>query len=147
VDDGGDEIDHGGKALVGLVTAHGDTLELLEFAEEVFDEVAPLVEVGVDIERLAAAGMLGDDDLRAALVELLDNPVGIEGLVGDQPAELDVLNQRREADRVEALARKELKADEVAERVGEREDFRRPAALRLADGLALSPPFAPWPWR
>jgi hypothetical protein len=37
--------------------------------------MAPFVEVCVDVERLAAARMLGDDDLRAAPVELLDDPV------------------------------------------------------------------------
>jgi hypothetical protein len=81
--------------------------------------MTPFVEVGVDVEGLAAAWMLGDDDLRPTLVQLRDDPVGVEGLVGDQPAELDILDQRREADRVEALARMELEADEVAECIGE----------------------------
>jgi hypothetical protein len=143
----GCEVDHGGEASVGLVASHGDALELLEFAEEVFDEMAPFVDVGVDLKRLAASRMLGDDDRRAALVEFFDDPVGVEGLVGDQPAKLDVLDQRREADRIVALAGEEFEADEVAEGVGESEDFGRQAAFRLADGLALSPPFAPWPWR
>ena len=109
--------------------------------------MAPFVEVEIDVERLQALRPLRDDDLGAAPVELIDDPVGIEGLVGDQAAELDILDQRRNPDRVVALAREELKADEIAERVRKREDFRRPAAFRLADGLALSPPFAPCPWR
>src|ERR1700722_2636601 len=29
------QIDHGSEGLVGLVSAHGDTFELLQFAEEV----------------------------------------------------------------------------------------------------------------
>src|ERR1700692_4278186 len=33
------QIDHGGEALIGLVGAHGDAFELLELAEEVFDEM------------------------------------------------------------------------------------------------------------
>jgi hypothetical protein len=34
-------MDDGFKALVGFVGAHGDSLELFEFAEEVLDEVPP----------------------------------------------------------------------------------------------------------
>jgi hypothetical protein len=52
--------------LIGLVGAHGDALELLELAEEVFDEMPPFVHLLVDGERLCAARMLGNDDLGAA---------------------------------------------------------------------------------
>lgn len=44
-----------------------------------------------DIERLDAPLMLRDDDLRSAFVQVFDDPIGIESLVGDQPAEFDVL--------------------------------------------------------
>ena len=64
VDDGCCEIDHGGKALVGFAGAHGYAFELFEFAEEVFDEMAPFVHLGIDLELLGAAGMLRNDDLR-----------------------------------------------------------------------------------
>ena len=47
--------------------------------------------------------MLGDHDLRAARIQVRDDPVGVEGLVGDQAAELDSLDQGANADRVEAL--------------------------------------------
>jgi hypothetical protein len=40
--------------LVGFVAAHGDAFELLEFAEEVFDQVTPLVDFRVDDEWLCA---------------------------------------------------------------------------------------------
>ena len=40
-----------------------------------------------------------------------------------------------------------LEAHQVAERIGQGDDLRAPAAARAADGLALSPPFAPCPWR
>src|SRR5882762_2211287 len=43
--------------------------------------------------------------------------------------------------------RQQHEADEVAQGVGEGQDFGRHAALGFADGLALSPPFAPCPWR
>ena len=73
--------------------------------------------------------------------------VGIEGRVGDQGTELDALDQRREADGIEALSGQQHEAHEIAKSIGEGEDFGRHAAFGAADGLALSPPFAPWPWR
>jgi hypothetical protein len=36
-----------------------------------------------------------------------------------------------------------FEADQIAERIGESKNFGRKATLRLAYGLALSPPFAP----
>src|SRR4249919_1754064 len=140
-------MDHGLEALVGFVGAQGDTLELLELAEEVFDQMTPFVHLGVDFERGGAARMLRNHDLGAALVEVGDDVVAVEGLVGDQCAELDSLDQRRDAHRVEALSRQQDESDEVAERIGEGQDFGRHATLGFADGLALSPPFAPCPWR
>jgi hypothetical protein len=91
--------------LVGFVATHGDAFELFEFAEEVLDEVSPLVDFQIDVARLASPRVLRDDDLRPAFVEFGDNPVGVESLVGDEPAKLHVSDQRRDADRVEALSR------------------------------------------
>ena len=91
--------------------------------------------------------MLGDDDLRAARVQLIEDLIDVEGLVGDQPSEFDALDQRRHAQGVEAVTRQQLEAHQVAERVGQGDDLRAPAAARAAYRLALSPPFAPCPWR
>ena len=54
-------MDHGFEALIGLVGAHGDALELLELAEEVLDQMAPFVHFGVDL----AAGWRGADAARS----------------------------------------------------------------------------------
>src|SRR5216683_21757 len=140
-------MDHGLEALVGFVGAQGDALELLELAEEVLDQMTPFVHVGVDLERGGAARMLRDHNLGAALVEVGDDVVAVEGLVSDQGTELDALDQRRDSHRVVALSRQQHESDEVAQGIGEGQDFGRHAALGFADGLALSPPFAPCPWR
>jgi hypothetical protein len=63
--------------------------------------------------------VLRDHDLGAALVEVGDNVVAVESLVGDQRAEFDAVDQRRNADRVEALSRQQDESNEIAERVGE----------------------------
>src|SRR5246500_5601546 len=140
-------MDHRGEALIGLVGAHGDAFELLEPAEEVLDEMPPFVHLLIDGERLCAARMLGDDDLGAARVEIGDNGVAVERLVGDQRVEGQSLDERRHAHGVEALSRQKHEAHEIAERIGEGQDFGGHAALRTADRLTLSPPFAPCPWR
>ncbi len=133
------------EALVGLACAHGDAFELFEFAEEVFDEVAPFVHLLVDIARRDALWPLRDDDLGAALVEFGDDPVGVEGLVAEQGIELDPVDERRYTDRVVAIAGKQFEAHQVAQGIGEHEDLGRPPAFGLAYGLILSPPFAPCP--
>src|SRR3954451_18657982 len=140
-------MDHGREAPIGLVAAHGDALGLLELAEEVLDQVSPRVHLAVDLERPGATRVLRDHDLGPALVQFRDEVVAVERLVGDQRLERDRLDQRRDADRVEPLARQQDEADQVAERVGRRHDLGRHAALGAADGSARSPPLAPRPWR
>jgi hypothetical protein len=72
-------MDDGVEALVGFVGAHGDAFELLEFAEEVLDQMTPFVHFRVERQGLGAAWMLRDDDLGAALVEVGDEGVAVEG--------------------------------------------------------------------
>src|SRR5260370_30570368 len=91
--------------------------------------------------------MTGNHNLGAGVVEGGDDVVAVEGLVGDQRAELDALDQRRHADGIEALPRQQHESDEIAQSVGEGQDFGRHAPLGAADGLAPSPPFAPCPCR
>jgi hypothetical protein len=43
LDDGSSEVNVGREAVAGLVGTQGDPLEFLEPAEEVLDQVAPLV--------------------------------------------------------------------------------------------------------
>ena len=147
MDDGGSEVDHRLEASVCLVASHCDAFEFLQFAEEILDQVAPFVNVPVDVERLGAPGMLRDDDLRLAFVHVFDDPVGIKSLVSDQAAEFDVLDQGRDADGIKAMAGEQDEPHQIPERVGQREDFSGPAALRFADGLIFGPPFAPCAWR
>lgn len=78
-------------------------------------------------------------------VDLGTDPVDIECLVGQEGLEIDAGEQGGHADAVVALAGQENEAAEIAERVDQRDDFRRQSAARPAYGLILSPPFAPVP--
>ena len=117
MDDGSSEVDHRLETAVCLVGSHCDAFEFLQFAEEILDQVAPFVDVLVDIEGFGSPLMLRDDDLGPASVQLFDDPVGIKSLVGDQAIEFDILDQGRDADGVEAVAGQKDKPYQIAERV------------------------------
>ena len=134
-------------SLVGFVCAHGDALEFLELAEEeILDQVPPFVEFGIERQRQRAPRMLEDDDFCSPLVQFGDDVVAVKGLVGDDAAKFHAIDQRRDADRIEAMAGQENETNEIAERIGQRQDFSCHAALGTADRLALRPPFAPCPF-
>jgi hypothetical protein len=127
-------MDDGLKAGICLVGAHGDALELLELAEEVLDQVTPLVHLGVDRRLAGSAWMLSDHDLGPPFVEIGNDGVAVEGCVGDQSAEAQPLDQRRHADGVEPMAGQQDKAHEISESIGEREDLGRQTAFGTAYG-------------
>ena len=107
----------------------------------------PLVHLQIDFDRFGPLRHLRDYNFRAALVEFVDDPVGIVGLVAKQRTHFDALDQRCNAQRVPAVTGQQYKANKVAQCIGESDDLGRPTALGLAYSLALSPPFAPWPCR
>ncbi len=138
-------MDHGGEACVGLVVPCCDAAEFFEIAEEVLDLVAPLVhgEVAGNVARPIGLGR--DHGGRPSGVQFRAQPIVVEGLVGQEGAELDVRDQRCDADAVVALARQQQEAGEIAQGIDQRHDLGGQTAARPADGLILSPPFAPLP--
>ena len=56
------------------------------------------------------------------------------------PPKVDSVDQRSDADRIETVAGQQDEADQIAERVGQREYFGRHAALGAADRLVLTFP-------
>src|ERR1043166_8068087 len=142
-EEGCSEMDGGGEACVGLVVARGDATELFEPLEAILDEMPPLVHVGVVRDGQLAVVLGRDDGERTPLVEFGAQGIIVERLVADECRELDVCDQRLDADAVVTLAGKKNEADQVAQRICERHDFRGQAAARAADGLIESPPFAP----
>ncbi len=88
-------IDHRSKGVISFLCAESDALEVLEFAKETFNEVTAFVEFPVDYQGQAALWPLRDDDLCASGVQLCDDPVGSEGLVGNQSLELNACPYRK----------------------------------------------------
>jgi hypothetical protein len=62
MDDSGCEVDHRLETAVCLVASHRYAFDFLQFAEEIFNQVTPFVNVLVDVKRLGAPGMLRDND-------------------------------------------------------------------------------------
>ena len=111
-------MDHGSEAVIRFVAARGRPFELFELAEEILDEMPPLIDLCVDLERFCAPWMLRNHDLGAALVELFDNPVRIESFIGNQPLEREAFDERGNAHRVITMPWQKLEAHEVTECIG-----------------------------
>ena len=73
--------------------------------------------------------------------------VVVERLVGDESIKIDALNQRLSADTVVTVARQQDEARHTAQRIDKCDDLGGQPTARAADGLILSPPFAPAPCR
>lgn len=107
----------------------------------------PFVGVRIELGRKAAVGFWRDNRGDVPFVEVGAQPVGIEGTVGKQVIGGKFLDQFRHRAEVMRLPRQQAEIDKVSKRVGEGQYLGRDAAARAAYGLALSPPFAPWPER
>jgi len=92
---------------------------------------------------LRAAAVGGNDRLGAAGCEPVAQGIGVIGLVAEEDAEAQSLDQLGYGGDLAALAGQERKAHQIAQGVDQSEDFRRQSAFRPADRLILSPPFAP----
>ena len=102
--------------------------------------MAPFVDLGVDCGGAHAAWMLRHNDLGAMRVEIGNDFIAVESLVGPQRAVFDTCNQWGNAYGIEAVAR-------------QRKPNKWPASLRAgilvvmplgaAYGLPLCLPFAP----
>jgi hypothetical protein len=69
--------------------------------------------------------MLRDDDLRAALVEVGNDRIAVEGLFAMKPSEMrpsmsGATDEWSDAHRIETVAGHENKVDEIAERIRQR---------------------------
>lgn len=106
-----------------------------------------LVDFEVDDQRFEALWPLRDADQGAACSHVGADSVAVERLVRQRRFEGDSVDQGRDANRVEAVPRQQNEANEVSERIRQREYLGRPAALRLAYRMTLNPPFEPRPWQ
>ena len=79
----------------------------------------------------------------ATRIQLFQEPIRIKRLVRQKRPERDVADQRGNALHVMRLTGQHQEADQITERIHQRDDLSRQTAARASDGLSLSPPFAP----
>ena len=102
--------------------------------------MAPFIHLGVMRDGCFAVSRGGNDGERAAFVQRGAQAVVVEGFVGDQRCEIDIFDQRLNANAVMALTRQKHKASHRAQRIDQRHNLGRQPAARMADGLIVSPP-------
>jgi hypothetical protein len=143
--DGGNEIDHCGEAFVGLFVSRGNAPKRLEPAEKVLHEVPPLVFLAIMLRVAGCSGAQRNDRLNVAALQLFAQPTGVKRLVANQGEAIDAGQESVERGDVMPLTRQQHEADQIAESVNEDRSLGGQTAARPANGLILSPPFAPVP--
>ena len=126
--EGGGEMDGGGKTGRGLVVTRGNASELLESLKAVFDQVAPLVHLCVMRDRRLTIRLGRNDCYGAAFIQTGAQGVAIECFVCNERGKIDIADQGLDADAVMPLTGKKNEANEIAQGIGERHDLRGQAA-------------------
>ena len=132
-------MDHRREARVGFVVTGGDAAELLNLAEEVLDQMAPLVHLEVAGDCGDPIGFGRDHGNRAPVVQLGAEPVAVEGFVRQQGSEVEIRQKRGDPHAVMSLSRQQDEPHEIAQRVDQRDDLGRQATARTPDGLRPGP--------
>jgi hypothetical protein len=86
-----------------------------------------------------------NDGFDVAAGQALAQPVRIERLVADQGQAGDAGHENVNTRNIVTVPWQQHEAEQIAERIDKRRNLSRQATARLADGLILSPPFAPVP--
>ena len=131
---------HSGKEVAGgFVVACRNRAKLLEFGEEVLDQVPCLVEIAVVIAERSAVGPWRDHGGFARRRQRFKHPlVGIERLVGDQCLGLHLRQKLIGTDQIMRFAAAQVQADRIAERVNEGVDLGTQTTARAPDRLVLA---------
>src|SRR5271169_6217507 len=103
-EDGGDEVDDGGEAFVGLLVTRGDASKGFYAAEEVFDEMPPLVFFSVMLGISTGPLAERNDGLHVVGAQSFAQPTGIKSLIADQGQAIDAGHESVEAGDVVPLA-------------------------------------------
>ena len=113
----------------GFIVACGDGPELLEFSEEVLDQVTRLVHVFVIGARIFSVGFWRNDDLFSGPFErLYDSLVGVEGFIGKNGLGCDVRQKSVRTLKVAGLSGRQNEVERIAKRIDNSVYFcRQPA--------------------
>jgi hypothetical protein len=134
-------------SLFGFFAAHGNTLEAFDFADELLDAGAQLVEpLGEEVRPVLGVAAIRDDRADAPATGGGAVGFGIVALVGDDAARGHVRadgEERLELPAVARLVAGEVEVERIAGKVALEVDLGAEPAARAAERLPLLPPFAP----
>ena len=112
---------------------------MLEFAEEILDEVARFVKLFVVVPLVFAIGFGRNDGAFAGFFERLDDPfVGIEAFVGDHDVGRDLRQQDVGTVEIAGLSGREREAGRIAQRIDRGIDLGAQSAFAAADRFVLA---------
>ena len=112
-------------AGTGFVVSRCYPPEFLDLCKVVFNQVTPLVHVSIVVSLHFPVRFGWNNRSCAALIKVLQEPIGVEGLVGRQRCEGDIVDQGSNPLHVVRLPRQKQKAEQVAERIDQGNDFGR----------------------
>lgn len=138
-------MDEGEIACGGLVVSRCQAPGVLEPIEAPLDPVAQGVDEIIDGDLDSTASAHGNDGNAASVLDVGAHGVGIITLVGDEHFRVGhfAIHHEVVALVVRDFAAGDFRRDREPFGVGPEVDFRGETALRTAETLFLSPPFAP----
>ena len=137
--DGGGELNGGQEIALGFVVAGRDGTELLEFGEEVLDQMKRFKQVSIVVTTDLAIGFGGNDRELTGRGERLDDPfIGVECFVGKERVGLHARQKVIGTDEIVGFAAGQEQVDGVAQRVDQGMDFGAQSAARAADRLVFA---------
>lgn len=135
-DDDARDSNDGGEIGGEFFETGGDTAELLEAGEQVFNEVAGLVFVTIKCARRFAVGTGWNHGFGATRDNVIDQSIGVIALIGgDGASAWGVLQEGFGLGDVRFVGGRDREAERVAERVRDAMDFAAQAAPRASQSL------------
>ncbi len=136
-------MDGGEEVARGFVIAGGDGAEEFEFGEEIFDQVASLVELFIVFPLHRAVGLGRNHRNLSGLLPGNQNPlVRIEASVGQQDVGLELRQQRIGPFQIASLPTGEMKAGRIAQSIHGSVNLGAQSAFAAPDGLVAAPFFS-----
>ena len=90
--------------------------------------MTPAIRVEIAGDRFLATGLGWDHRDDTSMVQFSPEPVGIESLVGQEHVEIDMFDQRLDADHVVPLPGEQDESDQIAQGIDQSDDLCRQSA-------------------
>jgi hypothetical protein len=98
--------------------------------------VASFIHFFVNLEGAGSAWVLRYDDLCGSLIKVRYDLVAVKSLVGQQRTKFEPINERFNADRIEPLPCQKHEANEITQRIRQREGVSLKAVVSTVNGLS-----------